>query len=100
VRFISDRQATLDIRNAELLMSLAQGLTREESAGALKYRAATGGVSLHAAALAFVAPGPTAQAAGASSSGPGSRPWRHLFAVPSGAELEAPGLDRSDTGVQ
>lgn len=45
------RQASQDIRCAEFLLSLGQGLTREESAGTLKYRAAANGVSLHAAAL-------------------------------------------------
>jgi hypothetical protein len=52
-------QSRRDICRAVFLIALAQGLTREQSAEALRYRAAAEGSSLHAAALALLAPKPT-----------------------------------------
>jgi hypothetical protein len=82
------RQARQDIHWAEFLLSLGQGLTREESAGTLRYRAAADGVSLHTAALTVLSHDPSAEQVDARSPAP-SRLRRHLFAVPSGHEIGA-----------
>jgi hypothetical protein len=83
-----DRQARQDIRCAEFLLSLAQGLTREESAGTLKYRAAASGVSLHRVALEVLSHNPSGEPVDAGLPAR-SRRRRHLFAVPSGHEIGA-----------
>jgi hypothetical protein len=83
-----DRQARQDIRFAEFLLSLARGLTREESAGTLKYHAAASGVSLHTAALAVLSHNPSTEPLDARPPAP-SRLRRHLIAVPSGHEIGA-----------
>jgi hypothetical protein len=49
-------QTRQDICRAEFLVALAQGLTRDQSAEALRYRAAVDQLSLHAAALAVLTP--------------------------------------------
>ena len=81
----NDREVKQDIHSAELLLSLAHGLTREESAVVLEYRAAVRGLSVHAAAVGVLTPGEETPDAGPSSP---ERP-RHLFAVPSGQETDA-----------
>jgi hypothetical protein len=77
-----DSQTRQDIRRAESLMSLARGITRSESTANLKYDAAVSGVSVHAAALAFLSPDLPV----ATVPSPTAR-RRHLFAVPSGSDV-------------
>jgi hypothetical protein len=87
-----DRQARQDIHRAEVLMSLAQGLSSDESAAVLKRRAAAGGVSLHGAALAVLGPAPSDEPTDPRSlRSPRHRHGRHLFAVPSGSDIDAAG---------
>lgn len=51
-------QSRRDICQAVFLIALAQGLTRDQSVDALRYQAATKGLSLHATALAVLVPKP------------------------------------------
>jgi hypothetical protein len=61
-------QTRRDICRAEFLVALTRGLTRSESAEALRYHAAAEGLSLHAAALAALTPEPTDEVLVARSS--------------------------------
>jgi hypothetical protein len=54
-----DPQATRDVRRAQELVAHVCRLDRDRSARELRRRATTSGVSLHAAALAVLATGPT-----------------------------------------
>jgi hypothetical protein len=74
-------QPTRDICRAVFLIALAQGLTRDQSAEVLRYRAAAQGLSLHAAALAVLAPKPTDEPSTASPARTPTR--RHLHALTS-----------------
>jgi hypothetical protein len=49
-----EQQLSRDVRRAESLVSRARGLSTDESARALRHRALTSGISLHAAALAVL----------------------------------------------
>ncbi len=80
-------QTAQDISRAEFLVALARGLSREESAEALKYRAATEGLSLHAAALAVLTTEPTDELLITRPSQPPA--GRHLYALRSFAADEA-----------
>ena len=71
-----------NICRAEFLVALAWGLTRDQSAEALRYRAAAQGLSLHAAALAVLTPEPTDEGLVARSSQSAQSPRRgHLYAL-------------------
>jgi hypothetical protein len=72
-------QARRDVCQAEFLVALAQGLTRDQSAEALRYRAAAEGLSLHATALAVLTPEPTDELPIAPAAGTPTR--RHLIAL-------------------
>jgi hypothetical protein len=75
-------QTRRDICRAEFLVALARGLTRDQSAEALRYRAAAEGLSLHAAALAVLIPEPTDEVLVARPSRPAQSPSRgHLYAL-------------------
>lgn len=79
-----DRQATVDIHRARVLLSLDQGIDMDASTRALKVRAALDGVSLHAAALAVLSPDPVDRPVEVRPEPTGwHRRHRHLFAVPS-----------------
>ena len=79
-------QTRRDICRAEFLVALVRGLTRDESAEALRYRAAVVGLSIHAAALAVLTPGPIDELLIARSSRPTQSSRRgRLYA------LESPG---------
>ena len=79
-------QTRRDICRAEFLVALARGITREESAAALRYRAAAEGLSLHAAALAVLTVEPMDEVLTARRSPPVAAPSRrHLQALRSSA---------------
>jgi hypothetical protein len=73
-------QPRRDICRAVFLIALAQGLTRDQSAEALRYRAAAEGLSLHATALTVLAPKPTDDRRPPHRHGRPSR--AHLHALP------------------
>ena len=70
-------------------VALARGLTRDQSAEALRYRAAAEGLSLHAAALAVLTPEPTEVLAARPSRSAESPSRGHLSAVRSLAAVGA-----------
>ena len=74
-------QTKRDICQAAFLVALAQGLTRDQSGEALRYRAAAEGLSLHATALAVLTPKPTDELPIAPPAGTPTR--RHLIALES-----------------
>ena len=83
-------QTRRDICRAEFLVALAQGLGRDESAQALRYRAAAAGLSLHAAALAVLTAEPIDEVSVVRSSQPAQSPrGKHLHACRSSAALGA-----------
>ena len=80
-------QSRRDICQAVFLIALAQGLSRDQSAEALRYQAATEGLSLHATALTVLAPKPADEL-------PTARPARtltrgHLQALRSPAAVQS-----------
>jgi len=70
----ADLQTRRAICQAEFLVALAQGLTRDQSAEALRFRAAAEGMSLHAAALAVLTPEPADEVMAGRSSPPAPTP--------------------------
>jgi hypothetical protein len=71
------------------LVALIRGLTRDESAEALRYRAAVMGLSIHAAALAVLTPEPIDELLITRSTRPAQSPSRgRLYAL---EPLGAPG---------
>ncbi len=54
-----EQQTSRDVDRARSLVSRARGLPPDESAEALRRRAAQSGISLHAAALAVLSDSPT-----------------------------------------
>jgi len=94
---MEELQTRQDICRAEFLVALARGLTRDQSAEALRYRAAAEGLSLHAAALAALTPEPTDVVLIARPSQPAQSPRRgHLSAFRS---LAAAGATAAMEGV-
>jgi hypothetical protein len=88
--YTEELQTRREICRAEFLVALAQGLTRDQSVEALRYRAAAEGLSVHAAALAVLTPEPTDEVLVARSSRAVQSPSRgHLYALSSPAELGA-----------
>lgn len=81
-------QTRQDICRAELLVSSAQSLTREEGADALRFRASVEGLSVHAVALAVLSAEPTDELliAPAEVSPPPPARRRHLHALRSLAD--------------
>ena len=71
-----------DICRAEFLVALAWGLNRDQSAEALRYRAAAQGLSLHAAAVVVLTPEPADEVLVARSSQLARSARRgHLYAL-------------------
>ncbi len=86
----AELQTNMDICRAEFLVALAQGLTRQASVDALKYRAAVEGLSVHAAALVVLSVEPTDDVLTARPSRPAQPPTRrHLHALRSIAAEQA-----------
>jgi hypothetical protein len=83
-------QTRRDICRAEFLVALVRGFTRDESVEALRYRAAAGGLSIHAAALAVLNSEPIDELLIAPAARQGQSPTReHLYALPSGSAVGA-----------
>ena len=93
-------QTRQDICRAEFLVALAQGLTRDAGADALRYRAAAEGLSVHAAALAVLSAEPTDELLITRTSPPVQPPSRrHLYALRSLA-AERSGVATGDAAVE
>jgi hypothetical protein len=95
IRMSTDElQTRRDICRAEFLVALGQGLTRDQSAEALRYRAAAEGLSLHAAALAVLTPEPADEVLAAWSFRAAPSPSRDrldVLASPAERRPTAPG---------
>jgi hypothetical protein len=79
---VEELRTRRDICQAEFLVALAWGLTRDQSAEALRYRAAAQGLSLHAAALVVLTSKPADEVLVAQSSQPAQLPRSgHLYAL-------------------